>query len=63
MFLKQIMADALVVIKLLTVIYRVLPVLHFSVSKDCNDIRGTQREYSSKPLKHSILKRIIVFKR
>ena len=63
MFLKQIMADALVVIKLLTVIYRVLPVVHFSVSKDCNDIRGTQREYSSKPLKHSILKRIIVFKR
>ena len=63
MFLKQIMADALVVIKLLTVIYRVLPVLHFSVSKDCNDIRGTQREYSSKPLKHSIVKRILVFKR
>ena len=63
MFLKQIMADALVVIKLLTVIYRVLSVLHFSVSKDCNDIRGTQREYSSKPLKHSIVKRILVFKR
>ena len=63
MFLKQIMADALVVIKLLTVIYRVLPVLHFSVSKDCNDIWGTQREYSSKPLKHSIVKRILVFKR
>ena len=63
MFLKQIMADALVVIKLLTVTYRVLPVLHFSVSKDCNDIRGTQREYSSKPLKHSIVKRILVFKR
>ena len=63
MFLKQIMADALVVIKLLTVIYRVLPILHFSVSKDCNDIRGTQREYSSKPLKHSIVKRILVFKR
>ena len=63
MFLKQIMADALVVIKLLTVIYRVLPVLHFSVLKDCNDIRGTQREYSSKPLKHSIVKRILVFKR
>ena len=38
MFLKQIMADALVVIKLLTVIYRVRPVLHFSVSKVCNDI-------------------------
>ena len=28
-----------------------------------NGIRGTQREYSSKPLKHSIVKRILVFKR
>ena len=26
-------------------------------------LRGTQREYSSKPLKHSIVKRILVFKR
>ena len=25
--------------------------------------RGTQREYSSKPLKHSIVQRILVFKR
>ena len=25
--------------------------------------RGTQREYSSKPLKHSIVKRILLFKR
>ena len=25
--------------------------------------RGTQREYSSKPLKHSIVKSILVFKR
>ena len=25
-------------------------------------VRGTQREYSSKPLKHSIVKRILVFK-
>ena len=25
--------------------------------------RGTQREYSSKPPKHSIVKRILVFKR
>ena len=25
--------------------------------------RGTQREYTSKPLKHSIVKRILVFKR
>ena len=28
-----------------------------------SQIRGTQREYSSKPLKHSIVKRILVFKR
>ena len=26
-------------------------------------IRGTQREYSLKPLKHSIVQRILVFKR
>ena len=26
-------------------------------------IKGTQREYSSKPLKHRIVKRILVFKR
>ena len=26
-------------------------------------LRATQREYSSKPLKHSIVKRILVFKR
>ena len=26
-------------------------------------IRGAQREYSSKPLKHSIVKGILVFKR
>ena len=25
--------------------------------------RGTRREYSSKPLKHSIVERILVFKR
>ena len=29
----------------------------------CYFARGTQREYSSKPLKHSIVKRILVFKR
>ena len=28
-----------------------------------NDFRGTQREHSSKPLKHSIVERILVFKR
>ena len=26
-------------------------------------VRGTQREYSSKPLKHSIVERILVFER
>ena len=26
-------------------------------------VRGTQRQYSSKPLKHSIVKRILVLKR
>ena len=26
-------------------------------------VRGTQQEYSSKPLKHSIVERILVFKR
>ena len=26
-------------------------------------VQGTQREYSSKPLKYSIVKRILVFKR
>ena len=25
-------------------------------------LRGTQREYNSKPIKHSIVKRILVFK-
>ena len=29
----------------------------------CRKLRGIQREYSSKPLKHSIVKRILVFKR
>ena len=28
-----------------------------------SEIRGTQREYSSKPRKHSTVKRILVFKR
>ena len=36
-------------------IYMEMGVLHY--------FRGTQREYSSKPLKHSIVKRISVFKR
>ena len=45
MFLKQIMADALIAIKLLTVIYRVLSVLYFSISKDCNDIALSERDF------------------
>ena len=31
--------------------------------KQLQYFRGTQREYSSKPPKHSIVKRILVFKR
>ena len=30
---------------------------------NCIAVRGTQREYSSKPLKHSIVERILVFER
>ena len=33
------------------------------ISIKANGIRGTQREYSSKQLKHSIVKGILVFKR
>ena len=32
-------------------------------SETTNNVRGTQREYSSKPLKHSNVERILVFKR
>ena len=39
----------------LTGIYKTFPQKHL--------IRGTQREYSSKPLKRSIVKRVLVFKR
>ena len=28
----------------------------------CVCVRGTQREYNSKPLKHSFVKRVLVFK-
>ena len=43
--------------------------MHFKDFKGSFDLlnnsyyRGTQREYSSKPLKHSIVERILVFKR
>ena len=33
------------------------------IGKMLSYIRGTQREYNSKPLKHSIVKCILVFKR
>ena len=35
----------------------------FKLEFESKELRGTQREYSSKPLKHSIVKRILVFKR
>ena len=46
----------------LIVIY-CLPAKHGETFKAASTFRGTQREYSSKPLKHSIVKRILVFKR
>ena len=36
---------------------------HAALLVATNEIRGTQREHSSKPLKHSIIKCILVFKR
>ena len=36
---------------------------HSTGTRRFNYGRGTQREYSSKPLKHSIVTRILVFKR
>ena len=38
-------------------------VFHGVVSDKKTETRGTQREYSSKPLKHSIVERILVLKR
>ena len=40
-----------------------LPPGHMSIDSQTTRFRGTQREYSSKPLKHSIDKRILVLKR
>ena len=41
-----------------------VPLSHCRFSEgDLVEHRGTQREHSSKPLKHSIVKRILVFKR
>ena len=37
--------------------------LSASAVQEIKVARGTQQEYSSKPLKHSIVKRILVFKR
>ena len=45
---------------------QVVPVLsspNFLLVSSFTSFRGTQRECSSKPLKHSIVKRILVFKR
>ena len=41
---------------------RLIQVSRYLYQSD-NNIRGTQREHSAKPLKHSIVKRILVFKR
>ena len=40
----------------------VVAVLVEAVTEEFKLFRGTQREYGSKPLKHSIVKRILVFK-
>ena len=40
-----------------------VPLIVIYCYKPASTFRGTQREYSSKPLKHSIVKRILVFKR
>ena len=37
--------------------------LNLKKSMFIESLRGTQREYSSKPLKHGVVKRILVFKR
>ena len=40
----------------------VVAVLVEAVTEEFKLFRGTQREYGSKPRKHSIVKRILVFK-
>ena len=40
-----------------------LAAMPIKIGKMLSHIRGTQREYNSKPLKHSIVKCILVFKR
>ena len=49
----------------LSVMYKVRQVLSKTNLSKCvqSNVRGTQREYSSKSLKHSIVERILVFKR
>ena len=37
--------------------------IYYNICSEGLKGRGTQREYSSKPLKHSIVKRVLVFKR
>ena len=43
--------------------WQFVPCYHIRYLKLSPTGRGTQREYSSKPLKHCIVKRILVFKR
>ena len=52
-----------------TAISKISKIHHIQRLSSCEErrlnlfkIRGTQREYSSKPLKHSIVERILVFK-
>ena len=43
--------------------YKLRQLFYYKVRHGILQIRGTQREYSSKPLKRRIVKRILVFKR
>ena len=46
-----------------TVYMRFNQFIEIMITDSHTNPRGTQREYSSKTLKHSIVKRILVFKR
>ena len=49
--------------ELTEIMYMTMKSLSASAVQEIKVARGTQQEYSSKPLKHSIVKRILVFKR
>ena len=49
--------------ELTEIMYMTMKSLSASAVQEIKVFRGTQQEYSSKPLKHSIVKRILVFKR